>query len=44
MPRSIKAPATPAVLRWARETASMEIEAVAARFPSANITADTNGH
>src|SRR6056297_3666798 len=38
MARSIKAPATPAVLVWARETASMEIEEVAARFPSANIT------
>lgn len=38
MARSIKAPATPAVLVWARETASMEVEEVAARFPSANIT------
>jgi len=38
MAKSIKAPATPAVLTWARETASMEIEAVAARFPSANVT------
>lgn len=38
MARSIKAPATPAVLVWARETASMEIEEVSARFPSANIT------
>lgn len=40
MPRSVKAPATPAVLTWARETASMTVEEVAARFPSNNITAE----
>lgn len=40
MAKSIKAPATPAVLTWARETSSMEIEEVAARFPSANVTAE----
>ena len=33
MAKSVKAPATPAVLVWARESASMEIEEVAARFP-----------
>ena len=38
MAKSIKAPATPAVLAWARETASMGVEEVSARFPSANIT------
>ena len=38
MAKSIKAPATPAVLTWARETASMEVEEVAARFRSASIT------
>ncbi|MBZ0124349.1 MAG: ImmA/IrrE family metallo-endopeptidase [Roseovarius sp.] len=40
MAKSIKAPATPAVLAWARETASMEVEEVAVRFRSANITAE----
>lgn len=40
MPKSIKAPATPAVLTWARETSSMDLEKVAARFPSANVTAE----
>lgn len=39
MVKSIKAPATPAVLVWARETASMEIEDVAARFPD-SVTAE----
>jgi Zn-dependent peptidase ImmA (M78 family) len=38
MARSIKAPATPSVLRWARETASMGFEEVAARFRSKSIT------
>lgn len=38
MAKSIRAPATPAVLQWARETASMDLEAVAARFPSAAIS------
>lgn len=40
MARSIKAPATPAVLVWARESASMQIEEVAARFRSANVTSE----
>lgn len=39
MAKSVKAPATPAVLVWARETASMEIEEVAARFPD-SVTAE----
>ena len=38
MARSIKAPATPAVLKWARETASLRLEEVAAKFTSAAIT------
>jgi len=39
MAKSVRAPATPAVLVWARKTASMEIEGVAARFPD-SVTAE----
>ncbi len=39
MPRSVKAPVTGEVLEWARRTASMEIEAVAERFPD-SVTAE----
>ena len=40
MVKSIKAPATPTVLVWARQTASMELEEVAARFNAKSITAE----
>lgn len=40
MAKSVKAPVTPTVLIWARETASMEIEEVAARFNTKTMTAE----
>lgn len=38
MAKSVKAPATPAVLVWARQSASMELEEVAARFNTHTMT------
>ncbi len=40
MARSIKAPATPSVLKWARETASMQIEDVVARLKLKTVTSE----
>ena len=40
MAKSVKAPATPAVLKWARETASMHLDEVAERITAKTVTAE----